>query len=133
MAADRNRSGPIDRPFTGWGVDRLTTDAEWGTDHFDFMLEGVPTFVANQEPANYMENYHAASDTFDKVDIRELKLNTVIAAVTAWGIADRVEPIGKRQTRVEVEAMLKQTGMDQQLKTYRVWDDFVSGVRGREP
>ena len=41
---------------------------EWGTDHFDFMLEGVPTFVAEQEEANYLENYHAVSDTYDKVD-----------------------------------------------------------------
>ena len=121
------------KPFTGWGVDEHTGDATWGTDHFDFMLEGVPTFVANQEPANYMENYHAASDTFDKVDIRELKLNTVLAAVTAWGIADRPEPIGSRQSRAEIEAMLKETGMDKQLKLYKLWDDFQSGARGRQP
>jgi len=30
------------------------------------------------------------------VDIRELKLNTALAALTAWGIADRAEPLGKR-------------------------------------
>jgi carboxypeptidase Q len=121
------------KPFTGWGVDEHTADATWGTDHFDFMLEGVPTFVANQEPANYMENYHAASDTFDKVDIRELKLNTVLAAVTAWGIADRPEPVGNRQSRAEVESMVKETGMDKQLKLYKLWDDFQSGARGRQP
>ena len=46
---------------------------EWGTDHFDFMLEGVPTFVADQEEANYLENYHAVSDTYDKVDFAQLK------------------------------------------------------------
>ena len=121
------------KPFAGWGVDEHTPDATWGTDHFDFMLEGVPTFVANQEPANYMENYHAASDTFDKVDIRELKLNAVIGAVTAWGIADRVEPVGKRQSRAEVEAMVKETGTDKQLKLYKLWNDFQSGARGRQP
>jgi carboxypeptidase Q len=121
------------RSSTGWGIDHHTSDATWGTDHFDFMLEGVPTFVANQEPANYMENYHAASDTFDKVDIRELKLNTVLAAVTAWGIADRTEPIGRRQSRAEIEAMLKQTGLDQQMKIFKLWNDFESGARGRQP
>jgi carboxypeptidase Q len=121
------------RPFAGWGVDDHTLDATWGTDHFDFMLEGVPTLVANQEVSNYLENYHAASDTFEKVDIRELKLNTVLAAVTAWGIADRAEPIGKRQSRAEVEALVKDTGFDKQLKIYKVWDDFQSGARGRQP
>jgi carboxypeptidase Q len=121
------------RPFAGWGVDHHTTDAQWGTDHFDFMLEGVPTLMANQEVGNYLANYHAASDTFDKVDIRELKLNTVLAAVTAWGIADRPEPLGRRQTRAEIEKMLKQTGLDEQLKTQGYWEGWQSGARGRQP
>jgi len=114
-------------------VDQHTRDAEWGTDHFDFLVEGVPTLVANQEVANYLDNYHAASDTFDKVDIRELKLNTVLAAVTAWGIADREQPLGKRQTRSEVEGLLKETGLDQQMKVFGVWEGFESGARGRQP
>ncbi len=55
-------------PLAQFDVKDLKTDMEWGTDHFDFMLEGVPTFVADQEEANYLENYHAVSDTYDKVD-----------------------------------------------------------------
>ena len=121
------------KPFAGWGVDHQTTDAQWGTDHFDFMLEGVPTLMANQEVSNYLVNYHAASDTFDKVDIRELKLNTVLAAVTAWGIADRTEPLGRRLNRTEVEQMLKETGLGEELKTQGLWETFQSGARGRQP
>jgi carboxypeptidase Q len=121
------------KPFSGWNADDDTFDATTGTDNLDFLLEGVPTLVANQEVSNYLENYHAASDTFDKVDIRELKLNTVLAAVTAWGIADRPEPIGKRQSRVEVETLLQETGLDKQLKLFNMWDDFESGARGRQP
>jgi carboxypeptidase Q len=121
------------KPFAGWGVDNQTFDAPSGTDNLDFLLEGVPTLVANQEVANYLQNYHAASDTFDKVDIRELKLNTVLAAVTAWGIADRAEPIGKRQSRAEVEGLLKETGLDKDLQNSDAWKDFQSGARGRQP
>jgi len=121
------------RPFAGWGVDDLTYDASWGTDHFDFMLEGVPNLVANQEVANYLQNYHAASDTFDKVDIRELKLNTVIAATTAWGIADHAEPIGPRLSRAEIEKVLRDSGLEQDLKTQGLWTDWESGKRGRKP
>ncbi|HUN63501.1 MAG TPA: M20/M25/M40 family metallo-hydrolase [Candidatus Sulfotelmatobacter sp.] len=121
------------KPFTGWGVNQLTLDAQTGTDHLDFLLEGVPTLVANQEVGNYLQNYHAASDTFDKVDIRELKLNTVLAAVTAWGIADRAEPIGKRQSRAEIEALMKETGLDKELHSLDMWKDFESGSRGRQP
>ena len=57
--------------------------AESGTDHFDFMLEGVPTFVAEQEEANYMENYHATSDTYDKVDFPQLKKHVAEARCSA--------------------------------------------------
>ena len=120
------------KPFAGWGADTMTPDASFGTDNFDFLLEGVPTLMANQEIANYLQNYHAASDTFDKVDIRELKLNTALAAVTTWGIADRTEPIGKRFSRAEMETLMKETGLDQQMKALGYWDAWQSGARGRQ-
>ena len=121
------------KPFVGWDVNDHTYDADWGTDHFDFLLEGVPNLVANQEVANYLQNYHAASDTLDKVDIRELKLNTVLAAVTAWGIADRAEPIGPRYSRAQMETLMKESGLDQEMKTLGMWSDWESGARGRKP
>lgn len=121
------------KPLESWGANNHTYDASFGTDNLDFLLEGVPTLVANQEEANYLPNYHAASDTLDKVDMRELKLHTVLAALTAWGIADRTEPIGKRLTRSEIEAQMKETGLDQQMKTLGYWDSWGSGARGRKP
>jgi hypothetical protein len=121
------------RPLESWGANHHTYDAFFGTDNFDFLLEGVPTLVANQEEANYLPNYHAVSDTFDKVDMRELKLHTVLAALTAWGIADRTEPLGKRLTRSEIETQMKETGLDQQMKTLGYWDAWQSGARGRKP
>lgn len=121
------------KPLESWGANSHTYDASFGTDNFDFLLEGVPNLVANQEEANYLPNYHAASDTFDKVDIRELKLNTALAALTAWGIADRAEPFGRRLSRPELDVLLKQTGLDQQMKLLGYWDSWQSGARGRKP
>jgi carboxypeptidase Q len=121
------------KPLESWGANNHTYDASFGTDNFDFLLEGVPTLVANQEEASYLPNYHAASDTLDKVDMRELKLHTVLAALTAWGIADRTEPLGKRLTRPEIEAQMKETGLDQQMKTLGYWDAWQSAARGRKP
>jgi len=121
------------KPLESWGANNHTYDASFGTDNFDFLLEGVPTLVANQEEANYLPNYHAASDTMDKVDIRELKLHTALAALTAWGIADRAEPLGKRLTRAELDVLVKETGLDQQLKVLGYWNAWQSGKRGRKP
>ncbi len=66
---------------------------EWGTDHFDFMLEGVPTFVADQDEANYLENYHAISDTYDKVDFAQLKKHVAEAAVLSLELANLPEKL----------------------------------------
>jgi len=121
------------KPLDSWDVNRHTTDAQTGTDHFDFLLEGLPTLIANQEEANYLPNYHAASDTLDKVDIRELKLNTTIAALTAWGLADRANLLGKRLSRAELETLMKDTGLDQQMKSMGYWQAWEKGARGRQP
>ncbi len=121
------------KPLESWGANDHTVDASFGTDNFDFLLEGVPNLVANQEVSNYLVNYHAASDTLDKVDIRELKLNTALAALTAWGIADRTEPLGKRLSRAELDVLVKETGLDQQMKLLGYWDAWQSGARGRKP
>jgi carboxypeptidase Q len=121
------------KPLESWGANKHTPDASFGTDNFDFLLEGAPTLVANQEEANYLPNYHAASDTLDKVDIRELKLHAALAALTAWGIADRAEPLGKRLTRAELEALFRETGLDRQMKLLGYWDAWQSGARGRKP
>ena len=103
------------------------------TDNFDFLIEGVPTLVANQEPANYMLNYHAASDTFDKVDITELKRHVAIAAITAFALADNPTRIGARQSRKELEQMFHETGLDQQMKDAGFWKYWQSSERGRQP
>jgi hypothetical protein len=89
--------------------------------------------VANQNEANYLPNYHAASDTLDKVDIRELKINTAIAAVTAWGVADRAEPLGKRLSRAEIEQQLVAAGLVEKMKQQGAWEGWQNGTHGRKP
>jgi len=120
------------KPLASWDVNNHVLSGDIGTDNWDFVLDGVPTMVGNQVEANYLPNYHAASDTFDKVDIRELKINTVIAAVTAWGVADREQPLGKRYTRVEIEQQLKDTGLDEQMKRLGLWEGWQTRAHGRK-
>jgi carboxypeptidase Q len=110
-----------------------TVDAFVGTDNYDYLLEGVPTLVANQEGAPYLPDYHAESDTFDKVDLRELKSNTAIAAVLMFGLANGAKEPAPRQSRSEIEALVARTGLDQQMKTFGLWDEFARGERGRAP
>lgn len=120
------------KPLRDWESNTHTPDAFIGTDNFDFLLEGIPTLVANQDPADYLPNYHASSDTFDKVDVRELKVQEAYAAVTVYGIAERAERIGRRQSRTQVEALMTETQLDQQMKSFGLWPEWESGQRGRQ-
>jgi carboxypeptidase Q len=120
-------------PVAALGVKDFTMDAGMDTDNFDFLIEGVPTLVANQDPANYMLNYHASSDTFDKVDIAELKRHVAIAAVTAFALADAPERIGPRQSRAEIEQLMRDTGLDKDMQEAGFWPLWEKSVRGRQP
>jgi Zn-dependent M28 family amino/carboxypeptidase len=118
-------------PVASWGADGTNDEALLGTDNFDFLLEGVPNFVADQETDKYLPEYHAESDTFDKVDLREARINAAIAAVMVSGLANAAAPVGARQSREEIAAVLQKSGIDSQMKTYGLWADWENGRRGR--
>ncbi|MCP3959891.1 MAG: M20/M25/M40 family metallo-hydrolase [bacterium] len=101
-----------------------------GTDNYDFMMEGIGNLVANQESANYGPNYHARSDTFDKVDQKQVRLNAAIAAAVTLGFAE-MDVDWDRQTRVEIQELIDATDLADQMKSFRVWETWESGERGR--
>ncbi|MFY0523773.1 M28 family metallopeptidase [Archangium gephyra] len=102
-----------------------------GTDNFDFMLHGVPNLVANQEPALYGPNYHARSDELDKCDPQQLRLNTAITGALAYGFA-QMEAKLPRQSRAQVEELVRTTDLGQQMKSFGHYEDWTSGKRGRK-
>jgi carboxypeptidase Q len=103
-----------------------------GTDNFDFMMQGVPNLIANQEPANYGPNYHARSDEFDKVDLRQLRLNAAIAAAVTWEFANAASARLPRHTAVQVDSLIKATDLQQQMRSFgNIWDAWITGQRGR--
>jgi hypothetical protein len=111
-------------PVRDLGMQEMTTDAFVGTDNLHLLLQGIPTLVANQKEENYLENYHASSDTFDKVDFAHLKDNLVVATATVFAIADSDERFGKRQSIGEVEALVKETGLDEQMRVMGMWSQW---------
>jgi Iap family predicted aminopeptidase len=119
-------------PLQQFGVTGAVATAESGTDHFDFMLEGVPTFVADQDEANYLENYHATTDTFDKVDFAQLKKHVAEATELTFALANSADRIGPRLNRAQVDQTLHETHLDQELKDMGMWDEWANGKRGRE-
>ncbi len=116
-------------PVAGLGPFAYSDDAYYGTDHFDFVLEGVAGIMADQESANYGPNYHARPDTFDKVDQEQLKLNSAVAAALVWGYANAEIGWG-RLDRAGVQKIID-GGLDQHMRAFRVMPHWQDGSRGR--
>lgn len=127
-----NAATTLVAPLKSLDAATLTTDASWGTDNFDFMLEGVPTFVANQEEGNYLLNYHAMSDTLDKVDLAQLRKHVIEATALTFGLANVSERPGPRLHHSEIEQTLRESHLDEQLKTFGNWEEWQTGKRGRK-
>jgi Zn-dependent M28 family amino/carboxypeptidase len=121
------------RPVESLGAGHYSFGAPLGTDNFDFLVEGVPTLTAIQVPTSNMLDSPSSVGTPDKIDIEDLKCNTAIVAVTAFGIAERAAPIGPRQSRSEIESLLKASGLEQAMQGTRLWPLWESGERGRSP
>lgn len=98
-----------------------TTDAgrfTFDTDNGPFLIHGVPTFVLWTPLDKYFDLHHKPSDTFDKVNQRDLNLGVAVVGVTALAVAD-------------APAMLPHLNADQleeQLKQIKSWDDYQDAV-----
>ena len=104
-----------------------------GTDNFDFMMHGVGNLIGNHDPANYAPNYHAESDTYDKVDLKSLKINSAIVAAVTLGFANDLSLNLPRQSRKEIEELVKSTDLEQQMRSMMgIWDQWKEGKRGRQ-
>ena len=105
-----------------------------GTDNFDFMLQGVGNLVANHKPQLYGPNYHAESDTYDKVDLKQLKVNSAIVAALTLGFAnlDDEKITWKRQTRAEIQELFNQFNLEFTMRMFDVWEPWINTERGRK-
>jgi hypothetical protein len=100
-----------------------------GTDNFDFLLQGVPNLVANHKPALYGPNYHASSDTYDKVDLVALKNNSAVIAALSLGFANNDFGL-RRQNRAEVQSIMDDQKLEFPMRMFNVWEPWVKKERG---
>lgn len=119
------------KPIESMDISHFSFDSPFDTSSIDFLLEGIPTVIAAGARGNDVEADGNGSKSLDKVNIEQLKRNTAIAAVTAFGVAERAEPLGPRQSRAEIESLLKASGLDNQMKIAEIWPLWESGRRGR--
>ncbi|MEL6864345.1 MAG: M20/M25/M40 family metallo-hydrolase [Bacteroidota bacterium] len=122
------------QPVEGLGPFLIVDLPIVGTDNYDFMMEGIGNLVANHRPASYAINYHAESDTYDKVDLKSLKVNSAIVAALTLGYANMPDTMinWKRQNRSEVQTLIDGTNLEMQMRMFNLWNPWVEGKRGRK-
>jgi hypothetical protein len=84
------------------------------TDNGAFTMHGVPSFVLWTPVEKYFLLHHKPSDTFDKVDQRDLNLGAAVVGVTMLAFADGAEPLHH----------LNQTELEGQLKSIKQYDQY---------
>lgn len=121
------------KPIESLGATHFVTGTTIGNDDFDFLLEGIPTLTAFPVLMPVSVDSPMPDPKSGGAGMADLKHNIAVVAVTAFGIAERTVPIGRRQSRAEIESLLKPKGQDDSMKTSGIWSLWESGERGRLP
>lgn len=108
----------------------LRHDAETGiiSDHFPFLLEGVPALIGVQDLSDFGWTYHSESDTLDKVRLSDLLQSAEMAAALVTSIADSGERFGEHWGPERVLRWLKHRRLDDHLRFLGVWDSWRPGA-----
>lgn len=103
-----------------------------GTDNYDFMMQGVPNLIGAHENYNYCSDYHSESDTYDKVNLSNLKANSAIVASTLLYFANGDYTPAKRQNRAEIQSLIDNTNLAEQMRAFHYLKPWENGERGRK-
>ena len=109
----------------------LTLNAPLRPDSLDFVLEGIPTLVANASPSSAALSVRTDAGNLDAATLAELKRHVAIAAVATYALTDAPQRIGPRQPRASIEQLLQETGLAQEMKREDLWTAWENGERGR--
>jgi Zn-dependent M28 family amino/carboxypeptidase len=98
-------------PVASFGAAATTLDATFDRDHAPFMVMGVPAMTLWVEEGDYDDRHHTAIDTFDRIDLRRLAVDTAVMAILGWELANAEPSIGRRLSSADAEQLLERSGV----------------------
>ena len=107
--------------LAGLGADTVDDTLTYDTDHGPFLVEGVPALDLLVDRSHYDDFIHRNSDTIDKVVEHELAEGAAVMAVTAYALADSVQPFAPRLDRAAVTELVKEESLDEFLRFLGIW------------
>jgi carboxypeptidase Q len=87
---EANALGALKPLLASLGADGTSNEGEFTfeTDEAPFLVQGVPSFVLWTPVEKYFGLHHKPSDTFDKVNQRDLNLGAAVVGITAYAFSD---------------------------------------------
>ena len=84
-------------PFEDLGAKTVTVGNTGGTDHQAFDGVGLPGFQFIQDPMDYnTRTHHSNMDTFDRLDLDDLKKSATIVASFVYHTSERAEKLPRK-------------------------------------
>jgi carboxypeptidase Q len=113
---EKQALAPIKPLLSSLGAAGTSDNGEFtfDTDHGAFLIHGVPAFVLWTPTEKYFLLHHKPSDTFDKVNQRDLNLGAAVVGVTALALADSATELPH----------LTPDQLETQLKKIHAWDEY---------
>ena len=102
------------------GAGELDLALTGDTDHFSFLIAGVPTLDLLVDGKAYETLHHRIADTIDKVDAHDLASGAVVLGVTAYALASTTDAFAPHLDHAAVVEQLKEGGYEQLLR-YTGW------------
>ena len=100
-------------PMAPFGAANVMAGGDLYSDDETFVVAGVPSLSLEVVPSDYDNRHHTIIDTFDKIDPEALDLDTAALALASYYIANADQPVGRRLSSQEVDALLKKTGQSE--------------------
>ncbi len=103
---------------------RLTDKIITASDHFPFLMRGVPAIMmtAREENRALGRGFgHTAMDTLDKVNEREMKECAMVAARVLLRLAQHEGSLGRHRTPEEIKQILIAQDLEQPLRAQDKW------------
>jgi hypothetical protein len=84
-------------PFKDDGMATMTIANTGGTDHQSFDAAGLPGFQFIQDPVEYStRTHHSNMDTYERLQVADMKWNSAVLAAFAWQAAQRDEKLPRK-------------------------------------
>jgi Zn-dependent M28 family amino/carboxypeptidase len=102
--------------LAAFGAASTTLEASFDRDHGPFAVVGVPAMTLWVAEGDYDDRHHTVIDTFERVDLRNLALDTAVMAILGWSLAEAPQPVGRRLSEAEAAEVLRKSGVENTRK-----------------